>query len=167
MPPIDGFEAPTLASTYYGDSQNGVALPIVSATSIFFADRSKIAEMKSKLTVAETLEASKCKGQKYWVMRTHDAEGKAPDRVAALVVTDCGMVETRGGKDMATMAQILVYGDDGKLTMVVGARSENEFSYATGYHWGDRSGSPAIVAAANASGWWYSTVAAKEGISAK
>ncbi len=167
MPPTDGFATPSLESAYYGGSDEVAMLPIVANTSIFFADRSKIAEMKSKLTVDEAFAAPKCKGQKYWVMRTHDPEGKAPDRVAALVVTDCGMVETRGGKDLATMAQVLVYRDDGKLALVAGARSDGEFEYVTGYRWGDRSGAPTILAAANATAWSIATVAAKEGISAK
>ncbi|HPH65488.1 MAG TPA: hypothetical protein PLF40_07080, partial [Kofleriaceae bacterium] len=167
MPPTDGFVTPTLEYAYYGSSDEVAILPIVASSSIFFADRSKIAEMKSKLTVDEALAAPKCKGQKYWVMRTHDPEGKAPDRVAALVVTDCGMVETRGGKDLATMAQVLVYRDDGKLALVAGARSADDFEYVTGYRWGDRGGAPTILAATNITTWSIATVAAKEGISAK
>lgn len=160
-PQVDGFVTANLTRSYYGDTGEGAMLPVINAASIFFAERSKIAETKSKLTVAEALNAAKCNGNKYWVMRSHDPENKAPDRVTALVVTNCGMVETRGGKDLAVAAQILVYRDDGKLLLVAGTEGSEELSYVTGYRWSDREGSPMIVAAANANSWSLTTVTAK------
>lgn len=94
-------------------------------------------------------------------MRSHDPENQAPDRVTALVVTECGMVETRGGKDLAIAAQILVYREDGKLVLVAGTHGGAQLAYASGYRWGDREGVPVIVAAANATSWATTTVTAK------
>ncbi len=160
-PQVDGFLTASLERSYYGDPGDGAYLPVVNAASIFFADRSKIAETKSKTTVEEALRASKCNGNKYWVMRSHDPENKSPDRVTALVVTECGMVETRGGKDLAVAAQILVYREDGKLLLVAGTAGGEGLSYASGYRWADRDGAPVIVAAASASSWAFTTVTAK------
>ncbi len=160
-PQVDGFAPTSLEGSYYGDMGEGVYLPVVNAASIFFADRSKIAETKSKATVDETLHSGKCNGNKYWVMRSHDPENKSPDRLMALVVTHCGMVETRGGKDLAIAAQILVYGDDGKLSLIAGTLGSDELSWTSAYRWGVRDGAPIVVAAVNASAWTFTTVTAK------
>ncbi len=166
-PQVDGFVFATLDATdwgnkrYKGNHPLGVYLPVVNAASIFFADRIKIAETKSKITVEETLSSFKCNGNKYWVMRSQDPENKSPDRVTALVVTQCGMVESRAGKDLVIVAQILVYGEDGKLLLVAGSRGNEKLLYVSGYRWGERDGAPIIVAAANAGGGSLTTVTAK------
>jgi hypothetical protein len=134
LPLVDGVTRTVIGDFNYG----GVSLPSVNANSIFFADRTKVVAFNSSQTVDTYLESEKCKGQRTWIARTADPEHKQPDKLRALVIAECGMVEGRGGPDLVTQFQILVYGDDGKLAMMYTEAGP------TFYKWASRDGQPAI-----------------------
>jgi hypothetical protein len=160
--PPDGFARLSLSQAYYQDEGNEAVLPAVNAGAMFSSDRIKVAEIKSKATVGDVLSEEKCKGSKAFVMRSKDIEGQAADRVVALVITECGMVETRGGKDLAATAQVLIYRPDGKLAMVAGADFDGiNLRYITGYTWAERDGKSVVASAQMFTRWQLATFTAK------
>jgi hypothetical protein len=131
LPEVDGFEQLELSESFEGLLQDhALRLPAVGSVSGFFAEKMRVLDQKGATYndyLTGVYSREKCKPAA-WVKRAKAVEG-GPDRVAALLVTDCGQVESREGMATAVASQLLIYGKDGRLALVVGD------GYVDGYSW--------------------------------
>lgn len=131
LPEVDGFEQLELAESFEGLLQDhALRLPAVGSVSGFFAEKMRVLDQKGPSYgdyLTSVYSRSKCKPAA-WVKRAKATEG-GPDRVAALLVSDCGEVPSREGMSTAVATQLLIYGKDGRLALVVGD------GYVDGYTW--------------------------------
>ncbi len=132
LPEVDGFEQLELSDSFEGLLQDhALRLPAVGSVSGFFSEKMRVLDQKGTSYgdyLTGVYARSKCKPAA-WVKRAKATEASAPDRVVALLVTDCGEVESREGLSMAVASQLLVYGKDGRLALVAGD------GYVDGYSW--------------------------------
>lgn len=131
LPEVDGFQLLELSEAYEGFTQDqALRLPMLGYTSAFFAEKLRILDQKGSKhsDYQESVYIDKCRPAA-WVKRAKAIEANAPDRVVALLVARCGEVEDRGGTSMVAVEQLMVFGKDGRLTLVVGG------GYVDGYRW--------------------------------
>lgn len=132
LPEVDGFEQLALADSFEGLLQDhALRLPAVGSVSGFFSEKMRVLDQKGTSYLdyqTSVYSRSKCKPAA-WVKRAKATEASAPDRVAALLITDCGEVPSREGTSTVVATQLLVYGKDGRLALVVGD------GYVDGYTW--------------------------------
>ncbi len=132
LPEVDGFELQDLSEAYEGILQDhALRLPLLGYSSAFFAEKLRVLDqkgVKARDYEGHVYSKSRCKPAA-WVKRAKAIEATAPDRVVALLVAECGQVPSREGTSMAVIEQLLVFGADGRLVLVVGD------GYVDGYSW--------------------------------
>ncbi len=122
LPVADGFERPTLDEMYEGWYQNNeLRLPFIASASILMAEQLRVLEVKGTQTPTAFRDAHdrRCKKDVTWAKRVPSPEQTGPEQVRAVVIGRCGKVESRDGYAAATGLQLLVYGRDGRLALVV------------------------------------------------
>jgi hypothetical protein len=131
VPEVDGFEQLALSDAYEGVVQDhAMRLPVLDNVSAFFAEKLRVLDQKGEKysEYQQGVYMGKCRPAT-WVKRAKAIEATAPDRVVALLVARCGEVESREGTTMVAALQLLVFGKDGRLALVVGD------AYVDGYRW--------------------------------
>lgn len=141
LPEVDGTVAVGLEELSDGGlSDRGLHLPIIDSVSVMFADQLRILDVKDKLTASQFgAQTGKCKGDVTWVKRTAAKDQAGPDIVSAVLVGRCGLLEGREGSYRASVTELLVYGADGRLALVIAN------GMIDGYRWSVEDGKPMIV----------------------
>jgi hypothetical protein len=143
---VDGLHVPNLESYVYYMEPAALQLPILGEVAALFADQLRVLDTKDTMTPSAFRAAMsydgdirKCKGDVAWVKRKPSTEKTGPTTVEALVIGTCGEVEERGGSLLASTLQLVVYGEDGKLALVVGD------GHIDGFRWEVVDGNPMIA----------------------
>jgi hypothetical protein len=142
LPEVDG-----LVAVYLENVQNqwypedGLHLPLIDSVSAMFADQLRVLDVKDKTTPSDFAgEDKKCKGDDMtWVKRVPAADKSGPDVVQAVLVGRCGMLEERDGSYRASGWELLVYGAEGRLELVIAN------GMIDGYRWATEDGKPMVV----------------------
>ncbi|MEZ4361252.1 MAG: hypothetical protein R3B48_13795 [Kofleriaceae bacterium] len=132
LPEVDGFELQQLVDATEGIvREDALRLPMLGRASAFFADKLRVLDQKGGTPDAyrESVADGSCRKAAAWVQRSKSKEATGPDRVVALLVARCGEVPSREGTVVTMMEQLMVFGRDGRLQLVVGD------GYVDGYRW--------------------------------
>jgi hypothetical protein len=140
LPEVDGFVAVELEhieQSWY--PEDGLHLPLIDSASALFAAQLRVLDVKDTTTPSAFESAEKCKGDMTWVKRGSSTETTGPAVVQAVLVGRCGMLEERGGSYRASGTELLVYGADGRLELVIAS------GMIDGYRWTTEGGKPMIA----------------------
>ncbi|GAB4534449.1 MAG: hypothetical protein Tsb0020_50020 [Haliangiales bacterium] len=144
IPGVDGLSVAELwreSELYY--AADGLELPIVGVLGALRADKIATLEIKrgQDFDAAMAARLRPCKrerGRTYaWGLR-EKPEGQK-ERLRALLLVRCGEIELREGEMSIAQAQVVVYGDDGRLEVVAGP------TYLGAFTWEDIDGNPVLV----------------------
>lgn len=131
LPSVDGFETLDLGSAAEGYVNEGaMRLPLLGHVSAFSASKLRVLDQKGRSysEYGEHAWGKDCRDAT-WVKRVKASEATGPDRVAGLLVARCGETEGREGPYIARADQLMVFGKDGRLALVVGN------GYLDAYRW--------------------------------
>ena len=141
LPVADGFERPALdqlADADPGYSARALRLPMATAAAFMDAAELKVLDVKRTRTPTQFREAQdrKCKKDVVWAKRLPASDPAQPAQVRALVIGTCGLVESREGYRPATALQVVIYGTDGRVALIVSRGAIDGYRWSTG---GERS----------------------------
>ena len=136
LPVADGFERPALdqlADADPGYSARALRLPMATAAAFMDAAELKVLDVKRTRTPTQFREAQDrtCKKDVVWAKRLPASDPAQPAQVRVLVVGKCGLVEGREGFWPSTALQVLVYGADGRLALVVSDAAIDGYRWST------------------------------------
>ena len=141
LPISDGFERPVLAQLAVdGDSELGarvLRLPIATAVAFLNATELKVLDVKRTRTPSQFLltQDRRCKRDVMWAKRVPASDPAQPAQVRVLVIGTCGLLEGRVSDWLATALQVVVYGTDGRVALVVSDGAIDAYRWSTS---GDR-----------------------------
>lgn len=142
MPAVDGICRPDLWWSVEGPWCPGVHGPPTGRLGIFRRDTVGIFAVTEAPPIADAIraKAAACRQKKdrtlAWARTTKDPDGR--ERVEALFVVECGLVNSRDGLHPAAQSQLLVYGADGRLALSAGDE------WVTLYDWREVDGGAVI-----------------------
>ena len=137
LPIADGFERPELDQLAGSEgpwySERVLRLPAVTAAAFMNATDLKVLDVKRTRTPTQFREAQDrtCKKDVVWAKRLPASDPAQPAQVRVLVVGKCGLVEGREGFWPSTALQVLVYGADGRLALVVSDAAIDGYRWST------------------------------------
>jgi hypothetical protein len=137
LPEADGFERPGLDQLAGSEgpwfSDRALRLPVLDKAAAMSASDLRVLDVKGTKTPRQFVDTvdKKCKKDAAWVKRVAAAEPGAPAQVRALVIGRCGMVEGREGFYPSAALQLLVYGADGRLALVVSDGAIDAYRWST------------------------------------
>jgi len=153
-PVVDGLVTPNLYGCFEGPSvwvdeagtvEGALELPIVGQLGYLRADGVGTFAVKQAPDLESAIAGRlpQCKSEEpkviAWAKYDPAVEGGA-ERLRALFLVACGIVEVRDGAEQTAVAQLLVYDDAGHLTLLASR------GYATLFDWQDRGGQPVLTA---------------------
>jgi hypothetical protein len=117
---------------------DALRLPMLGLVSAMFVDQLRAVDVKTGPTIEQYKQAPKgCDTDVAWVARTQPKEG--PSRVVAIAIGRCARVVGRGGPQIATSVEIMIYDPTGKLVLVSGV------GRLDGYRWTMEGGKPRLA----------------------
>ncbi|WP_428261254.1 NADase-type glycan-binding domain-containing protein [Haliangium sp.] len=134
VPSVDGVYIPWLEQSVSDEYGDGAVLPVINSLAVFRTDQIGAFEVKREQSLERALGAElpgcdSSSGRIYtWALKENLAERK--EVLRALLVVRCGTVEMRDGDSTAAEVQVLVYGDDGRLALVLGPTYASAFTWA-------------------------------------
>jgi hypothetical protein len=167
LPAVDGLCTPNLNSCDADPCGNALPLPITGQLGYLDAEALQLIEQTGLPSFNDALERKppQCNRAQpttfAWALR--DAAGSAPDAgmapLRALLLVNCGAVESREGSVPVAMPQLLVYGADGRLELLSRGEDTSLLEWERGPEgarlararvWGDMSEADLEVEAATA-----------------
>lgn len=138
LPEADGFERPGLDQLAGSEgpwfSDRALRLPVLDKAAVMNASDLRVLDAKAAKTPTQFVDTvdKKCKKDAAWVKRVVGGDPSAPAQVRALVIGRCGMVEGREGYYPSAALQLLIYGADGRLALVVSQGAIDAYRWSTG-----------------------------------
>ena len=136
LPEADGFARPSLDQLAGSEGpwfdESVLRLPVLTPAAVMDAARLRVLDVKGTKTPQQFVDGAdkRCKKDVVWVKRMPAATADAPPQVRALVIGRCGMVEGREGFYPSAALQVLIYGADGHLALVVASGAIDAYRWA-------------------------------------
>ena len=168
IPRVDGLCRPSLDVCQEDPCEMSLSVPMTGQTGYLRSDALALIEQAAlpSLSDVHDLKPTQCHTQAggtfSWALRESARDG-GPERVRAVLLSQCGLVEGREGSFPLARFQLLVYGDTGQLEIVA------DTERAAVLEWEHGAGGPKLAGArlAVASGGYDLIVKAADAVAAK
>ncbi|ACY14985.1 NADase-type glycan-binding domain-containing protein [Haliangium ochraceum] len=135
IPTADNVHVPPFSSNdFFGYGFGGFELPYIGTMGVFFSQQIGLRTRAAAPAFAPMLraehEACNSKREQLAAWALEEPDGSGQQRLRGLLLVRCGLVESRIGPRPVAQAQVLVYDDAGRLSLILGPGYANALSWS-------------------------------------